>query len=244
MRVIAALLAGLVHRVSWRLVLGWTSLAILGAGIGRFVAPWCRVQATTRTALACDAPAFSFGEADADGTVKHTFVVRNTGKAPVHLLQVRPSCAGCTTIAPVPESIGPGEAVDINVKIRLAGLRHKVAKRVTLRTDEEDAAPLVLTVNGQVHPFIEIMPDRLSVSSKASTDLDVYSSKLKFNIVRATTDAPGVRATVEKVKDGSQYRVKVEAVAKLVAVERSFVILETDCQPERTIVVPLAVVAN
>ncbi len=50
----------------------------------------------------------------ANGPVKHTFVVKNTGNAPLVITRVVASC-GCTTLNFDKEPIAPGKTAKINV---------------------------------------------------------------------------------------------------------------------------------
>ena len=73
-------------------------------------------SAQNKAVISADETSFDFGQIkEADGKVSATFVVKNTGDAPLAITRVIASC-GCTTPEWTKEPIAPGASG--NIKIR------------------------------------------------------------------------------------------------------------------------------
>lgn len=74
--------------------------------------------------------AFDFGVGRQGAVIHHTFVVTNTGSAPVKVARVQTTC-GCT-VADVPKDtvIGPGKSLDVPVNLNLRGKTNPVESKV------------------------------------------------------------------------------------------------------------------
>jgi len=93
--------------------------------------------------ITVDKPVHDFGEHWASPKMEHTFLIRNTGNAPLKITQVRPGC-GCTVAGNYPREIAPGGTGEfpftLNVS-RYQGPYHK---------------PIYISSNDPVHPRIKL----------------------------------------------------------------------------------------
>lgn len=90
-----------------------------------------------------------FGDVkEADGPVTHTFVVKNTGNAPLILTNVQSSC-GCTTPSWTKEPIAPGKTGKIDVTFDVNGRPGAFTKTVSIYSNGKTGS-FVLTIKGNV----------------------------------------------------------------------------------------------
>ena len=92
---------------------------------------------------------YDFGEIkEADGKVAHTFVIENTGDAPLVLTRVIASC-GCTTPEWTKEPIAPGESGEIKVSYNPAGRPGPFTKVLSIYSNGKNGS-YALTIRGKV----------------------------------------------------------------------------------------------
>lgn len=92
---------------------------------------------------------YDFGEIkEADGKVAHTFVIENTGDAPLVLTRVIASC-GCTTPEWTKEPIAPGKSGDVKITYNPAGRPGIFAKAISIYSNGKKGS-FILTIKGKV----------------------------------------------------------------------------------------------
>jgi len=96
----------------WAGVIAWGALPIPAAE----AAPHAAVGETS----------FDFGKITEDRPLTHTFVIKNTGTAPLHIEDVDPDCA--CTVPKYDESIPPGGQGDITLTIKPFSVIHQFKK--------------------------------------------------------------------------------------------------------------------
>jgi hypothetical protein len=106
-----------------------------------------------------DATHFDFGKISADAKVSHRFKVTNTGKAPLNITRLNPSC-GCTSTVLGKWTLAPEESTEIEVTFNPAGFRGVSRKSIQVVSDDP-ASPATLTFEADV--VREIMPSTDSV---------------------------------------------------------------------------------
>lgn len=95
------------------------------------------------------APEFDFGIIkEANGKVSHTFVIKNTGDAPLVITRVATPCA-CTTPEYSQEPIPPGREGRITVSFNPAGRPGPFFKNVAVYSNGRDGA-FTLRIKGKV----------------------------------------------------------------------------------------------
>ena len=87
---------------------------------------------------------------EADGTVSHTFKVKNDGKTPLVITQVNPSC-GCTSREWTKEPIAPGKTGDIKVTYDPEGRPVPFTKTISVLSNGYTGS-YILTIKGEVEP--------------------------------------------------------------------------------------------
>lgn len=85
---------------------------------------------------------------EVDGKVSHTFVIRNTGSAPLVIARVLATC-GCTTPVYETEPIAPGKESKIVVTFNPAGRPGQFVKTIAVYSNGYDGA-FTLRIKGVV----------------------------------------------------------------------------------------------
>lgn len=99
--------------------------------------------------ITSSAPEFDFGIIkEANGKVSHTFVIRNTGDAPLVITRVATPCA-CTTPEYSREPIAPGKDGKITVTYNPAGRPGPFYKNIAIYSNGKDGA-FTLRIKGTV----------------------------------------------------------------------------------------------
>jgi len=129
----------------WAGAFAWGTLPIPAAA----AAPHAAVPVT----------AFDFGKITEDRPLTHTFVIKNTGTAPLQIEDVDPDCA--CTVPKYDKSIPPGGQGDITLTIKPFSVLHQFKKETKVRLNDPDQPRMVLTMTGVATPFIEIQPSHI-----------------------------------------------------------------------------------
>ena len=99
--------------------------------------------------ITSSAPEFDFGIIkEANGKVSHTFVIRNSGDAPLVITRVATPCA-CTTPEYSREPIAPGKEGKITVTYNPAGRPGPFYKNIAIYSNGKDGA-FTLRIKGTV----------------------------------------------------------------------------------------------
>jgi inner membrane protein involved in colicin E2 resistance len=77
---------------------------------------------------------FDFGTINEGDKVEHTFVVKNTGKTDLLIVNAKPSC-GCTVPEWTKEPIQPGKTGEVKIVFNSAGKPGQQSKQINLETN-------------------------------------------------------------------------------------------------------------
>jgi hypothetical protein len=88
-----------------------------------------------------------------------TFVVKNTGAAPLEISQVRPTC-GCT-VANFDKTIAPGATGKIDAEVDTAGFNGPISKAVLVFSNDPATPQVNLVIKADIRAFIEVLPRNL-----------------------------------------------------------------------------------
>jgi hypothetical protein len=144
------------------LLLGATAVAWAGASTP------ARAAGTPQAAIG--ATAFDFGKIYEDRALTHTFVIKNTGAAPLYIEDVDPDCA--CTVPSYDKSIPP--------KVRL---------------NDPDRPMVYLTLTGVAQPFIEIQPSHI-VRLRGSPGDDIRGEVRFISHLPTPLKITGFRSTI------------------------------------------------
>ncbi|MSR28052.1 MAG: DUF1573 domain-containing protein [Phycisphaerales bacterium] len=106
----------------------------------------------------------NLGEMQADVPKTGKITIRNVSDKPVTIIKAVPGC-GCTTANAPKEPIPVGGSTDMEITLK-PGPKQGIhlSKRITFQI--EGAAPLVLTVEGEVAAYVTVTPDVIESTAK------------------------------------------------------------------------------
>ena len=106
-------------------------------------------SAQKKAVIAADETSHDFGQIkEADGKVSATFVVKNTGAAPLAITRVIASC-GCTTPEWTKEPIAPGASGNIKITYDPKGRPGPFSKTISVYSNGKTGS-FILTIRGEV----------------------------------------------------------------------------------------------
>ena len=135
-----------------------SALLLLWAGVTAWGAPPIPAAEAAPHA-AVPETSFDFGKITEDLALTHTFVIKNTGAAPLAIEDVDPDCA--CTVPKYDKTIPPGGQGGITLTIKPFSVLHQFKKETKVRLNDPDQPRLVLTMTGVAQPFIEIQPSHI-----------------------------------------------------------------------------------
>jgi len=162
------------------LVLGW----ILVTGSPAVAAPRAEIPESTH----------DFGEVFEDKELVHTFIIRNTGDAPLAIKDIDPDCA-CTA-ADYDRSIPPGGQGKITLSIAPFSVLKQFAKHTKVFFNDPGRSQVTLTMKGWGKPTIEIQPQHIvRFQGKPGEELKaqvrfISHLNIPWEISNVTTDIP------------------------------------------------------
>lgn len=134
------------------------ALLFLGAGLIAWGAlPFPAAAAAPHASV--PETSFDCGKVTEDRALTHTFVIKNTGAAPLNIEEVDPDCA--CTVPKYDQSIPPGGQGSITLTIKPFSVIHRFKKETKVRLNDPDQPRMVLTMTGVAQPFIEIQPSHI-----------------------------------------------------------------------------------
>lgn len=106
-------------------------------------------SAQKKAVITADETSHDFGQIkEADGKVSSTFVVKNTGEAPLVITRVIASC-GCTTPEWTKEPIAPGQSGNIKITYDPKGRPGPFSKTISVYSNGKTGS-FILTIRGEV----------------------------------------------------------------------------------------------
>ncbi len=146
-----------------------------------------------------DAMEHDFGETVQGAVVKHTFIIKNEGDAPLEI-NARPSC-GCVTPY-YDRVIEPGKEGKIEAELRTAGFRGAQIKTIQVTSNDPDTPNLTLRLTTNIRTAIEVRPsEQIPLALKtgeptvqeveivAATDETLEVQEVRANVPFATAKA-------------------------------------------------------
>lgn len=203
-------------------------------------------------ALACKEATYDFGTRDNSESVQHTFVIANTGNAPLVISKVQPSC-GCTVANLTKDHLNPGDEAFLTATLSLTGQKGRMHKSITLESNDPKEPRFTLWLDGEATTSITFAPQSIhfrsvTMSSGAERTVDlIVEEQAAFNILKVTNGNPHVQVTPETVKGGLFYQFHIKLVPPLAkGVLRDVVTIQTDSTryPQLTIPVTAQVIGE
>ncbi len=133
--------------------------ALVLLAIGAMVWAGPSPAATGAPQAVIGATTFDFGQIYEDRALTHTFVIKNTGDAPLQIEDVDPDCA-CTASS-YNKTIPPDGEGGITLTIKPFSVLHQFKKETKVRLNDPAHPALTLVMVGKAQPFIEIKPSHI-----------------------------------------------------------------------------------
>ena len=164
-------------------------------------------------------PVHDFGTVTEGETVKHTFVIKNTGTSPLVIERVRSSC-GCTAAVTKESEVGPGKTTEVEVSFNTRGRMGPNSKTITLQTNDKNTPSAKLEIKAMIEQLLAFQPSivRLAVGHNEEQTMDAWlTGKLakdaKLTLGEVTGDT-GVKIALTERKEGEESHVGVRFTFK------------------------------
>ena len=102
-----------------------------------------------------------FGTVPKGEKLRATFEVKNNGKAPLEISQVRPTC-GCT-VANFDRTVAPGATGKVVAEVDTSGFSGPISKVVLVFCNDPATPQVNLVIKADVRSFIEVLPRPLII---------------------------------------------------------------------------------
>ncbi|MFN4032138.1 MAG: DUF1573 domain-containing protein [Fimbriimonadales bacterium] len=145
-----------------------------------------------------------FGETLQGAVVKHTFIIRNEGDAPLEI-NARPSC-GCVTPY-YDRVIEPGKEGKIEAELRTAGFRGAQVKTIQVTSNDPDTPNLTLRLTTNIRTALEVRPSEqiplaLKTNEPTVQEVEIVSAVNEpLEVQEVRVNVPFATAKAEKIDD-------------------------------------------
>lgn len=192
--------------------------------------------------IACDEPAFDFGQAGTNAVIRHAFRIRNAGDVPLSIDRVRAGC-GCVRHALARSLVEPGGETALEVEISLKG--RIAAQRISLYVHSNDPAQpfFKLQCNGFAGPEIDVLPDEIVFGSEPVRAVAILNrSAVPTSITGVHQSGGALAVRIETNELHREFRVVVARDTNRVPrASAGEIVLETDHPRVRRIAIPVRV---
>lgn len=139
---------------------------------------------------------YDFGTVSQNSSISHTFVVKNTGEAPLKLIKVKASC-GCTAAVLTKADIPSGGEGEINVTFKTGEKRGQHKQTITVTSNDPDNSTTKLYVTANVKVLFGFETSMIDFG-KLQKD-----KKVKKSVNFVTRGLKGIEVT--ELKSSSEY---------------------------------------
>jgi hypothetical protein len=199
-----------------------------------FISANCAVAQETSPKIHFETPIHDFNEVKSGDLIRHDFTLKNTGTAPLEILEVRPSC-GCTTAGDWPKLLKPGESGIIPIQLKTDNFRGQITKTVRVKSNDPKNPQSVLQIKGKVWTPIQITPDYASFQRLKGPDV---SATKEIKITNFTDDPlmltnikssnPKFKPILETLRHGKDFVLRIKTVPPLqYGLNRAYITMKT-----------------
>lgn len=166
--------------------------------------------------IVCDQPLYDFGTTNTDQPIKHAFVLRNIGNAPLIIHRTRAGC-GCITFGLATNSIPPGQTADLTVSLALLGRSGPIRKSIVIESNDPQTPQFRVEFAGASVIDVEIQPRIVNFGTRTVGEaaeryaLISAASGVTFRVTGLQLDSPAFTAGIETNAAGRQYRLLARA---------------------------------
>lgn len=118
---------------------------------------------------------YDFGVMQRGETGKHTFIVKNTGRAPLTLTLGKPTCQ-CTSATLALASLDPGQETELKLEWEPKSYAESFSQGVDLKTNDPGRPVIPISIIGRVVQAARPIPDELNVGRLTASAPAHYST--------------------------------------------------------------------
>lgn len=132
------------------------------------------------------------------------FIVRNTGKAPLEIREVRPTC-GCT-VADYDRTVPPGGAGRITATLDTTGFLGPISKAIMVFTNDPEVPQVNLVLKANVRTYVDVLPRPLLrfnvLQGEPASDkvVLVAESDAEFRLLGVEGTGAGIEVAARELK--------------------------------------------
>ena len=115
------------------------------------------IYTKTYPSLNADSVSFDFGIVKEGEEVKHSFIIKNTGNAPLVIMEINPGC-GCTNVKVSKEILNPEESAELSFLINTIGRSGMFTNKIVLKTNHPMQPYYTFEVKGWIGSGVIIEP--------------------------------------------------------------------------------------
>lgn len=156
-------------------------------------------------------PEFNFGVMEPGAEGKHSFVVRNTGEAPLRL-EVAGSTCKCTVGTLNDAVLEPGEQTDIELAWVATGLSEEFGQSARLKTNDPRLGELNLKIQGRIVSRMTMVPRHFTFGEVESGESIVLESTL-FSFSKTPIQPVSQAFTDREIHQRAEFEVEEVSVA-------------------------------
>jgi hypothetical protein len=189
---------------------------------------------------------FNFGKVKTTDTLRHDFIVTNTGNALLEITEVRPTC-GCTMAGTWDRQIQPGKTGRIPIQFSPAKFNGPVSKGIAVACNDPAQTNHTLQITATVWRPIDVQPATAyftPVEGEATNEVRII--RIVSNLDEALTlDAPqstngAISVELKTVQPGKEFELHVRyAASHSNAIPNSFITMKTSSTNMPVISVPV-----
>lgn len=164
---------------------------------------------------------FEFGKVPVGTVVRATFVLTNTGNAPLEIKDVRPGC-GCTTAGTWERRIEPGNTTTIALQLNTANFGGALVKNATVTCNDPTQSTVTLLIKGEVWKPIDIQPNIVvfnpangSGSNATRIVRVVNNTEALITLEAPTSSNPAFNPTLKTIKPGKEFELEIAVTPPL-----------------------------
>lgn len=126
-------------------------------------------QQPVARAVVVDGRKYDFGKGQRFTKMKHTFVIKNEGTAPLTLKKGSTSCR-CTLSILESESIQPGESAEVTLEWKMNVAGRLFRQTADINTNDPDDPKITLEIEGKITDMLRLDPDDIVFSSISDSE--------------------------------------------------------------------------
>jgi hypothetical protein len=203
-------------RPTWCISASALALLMLSNAASAEAEPQTRSQTSPKPKIKVEEPVYNFGKVIDSAVVEHNFKITNVGQAPLQIKKVRNTC-GCTAINAQPQTLEPGAATEVGIRLTVSNLNGKVSKTAYVESNDPQTLNQALTLTGEVIRAITMTPmsavfDRLDRKNPTTIEL-MLTNNLSDPMTpsEVTVSVKNVVAKIDEVEKGKQYKIILTA---------------------------------